>query len=97
MKEENKNKLTAIGITVIISGLLTYWGIQGIGVYGMALFILTPLFIGMCPVIIYGRKQSVTLKQPGTGYVQNRHEKNTPTNIHSNLILSQWTNKDNYR
>jgi hypothetical protein len=55
--------LTAIGITVIISGLLTYWGIQGIGVYGMALFILTPLFIGMCPVIIYGRKRQVTTKQ----------------------------------
>lgn len=63
MKEETKSKLTAIGITVIISGLLTYWGIQGIGVYGMALFILTPLLIGMCPVIIYGRKQSVTAKQ----------------------------------
>jgi hypothetical protein len=63
MKEENKSKLTAIGTTVIISGLLTYWGIQGIGVYGMALFILTPLFIGMCPVIIYGRKRQVTPKQ----------------------------------
>ena len=63
MKDENKTKWTAIGITVIISGLLTYWGIQGIGVYGMALFLLTPLFIGMCPVIIYGRKRPVTTKQ----------------------------------
>lgn len=63
MKEENKSKWTAIGITVIISGLMTYWGIQGIGVYGMALFILTPLFIGMAPVIIYGRKRPVTTKQ----------------------------------
>lgn len=63
MKEENKSKWTAMGITVIISGLLTYWGIQGIGVYGMALFILTPLFIGMAPVIIYGRKRPVTTKQ----------------------------------
>lgn len=63
MTEENKSKLTAIGVTVIISGLLTFWGIQGIGVYGMALFVLTPLFIGMCPVIIYGRKRPVTTKQ----------------------------------
>jgi hypothetical protein len=63
MKEQNKSKLIAIGVTVIISGLLTYWGVEGIGVYGMALFILTPLFIGMCPVVIYGRKQSVTTKQ----------------------------------
>ena len=61
--KEDISKVIAIGVTVIISGLLTYWGIQGIGVYGMALFILTPLFIGMCPVIIYGRKQSVTTKQ----------------------------------
>jgi hypothetical protein len=63
MKEEDKSKLTAIAITVIISGLLTYWGIQGIGVYGMAMFILTPLFIGMCPVVIYGRKRPMTKRQ----------------------------------
>ncbi len=63
MMDDNKIKLIAIGTTVIISGLLTYWGIQGIGVYGMALFLLTPLFIGMCPVIIYGRKRTITLKQ----------------------------------
>lgn len=63
MIDDNKFKLIAIGTTVIISGLLTYWGIQGIGVYGMALFLLTPLFIGMCPVIIYGRKRAITLKQ----------------------------------
>lgn len=63
MKEEHKRKCIAIGVTVIISGLLTYWGIRGIGVYGMALFILTPLFIGMAPVIIYGRQRPVTKKQ----------------------------------
>jgi hypothetical protein len=63
MTEENKGKLKAIGVTVTISGLLTYWGVQGIGVYGMALFVLTPLFIGLCPVIIYGRKRTLTTKQ----------------------------------
>lgn len=60
MNEEKKIKWTAIAITVIISGLLTYWGIMGIGEYGMALFVLTPLFIGVCPVVIYGRKRSLT-------------------------------------
>jgi hypothetical protein len=63
MTEENKSKLTAIGITVIICGALTYWGILVIGVYGFALFLLTPLLIGMCPVIIYGRKRQVTTAQ----------------------------------
>jgi hypothetical protein len=60
MNEENKIKWTAVAITVIISGLLTYWGIMGIGEYGMALFVLTPLFIGIFPVVIYGRKRSLT-------------------------------------
>lgn len=60
MSEENKIKWIAVLVTVMISGLLTYWGINGIGEYGMALFVLTPLFIGVCPVIIYGRKKSLS-------------------------------------
>lgn len=38
LKEWNYDRLT-----VIISGLLTLWGIYGIGQYGIAFFILTPL------------------------------------------------------
>jgi hypothetical protein len=60
MKEHNKGKLVAITVTVIISGILTYWGILGIGVYGLALFVLTPMFIGFCPVVIYGHKRTVS-------------------------------------
>ena len=63
MTDDNRNKWIAIAVTVTVSGLLTYWGIHGIGVYGMALFILTPIFLGVCPVVIYGRKNSVTMKQ----------------------------------
>jgi hypothetical protein len=63
MTDDNRDKWIAIAVTVAFSGLLTYWGIQGIGVYGMALFILTPIFLGASPVIIYGRKNTVTIKQ----------------------------------
>jgi hypothetical protein len=41
-----KRKWTAVGLTVILSGLFTFLGIYGIGQYGIALFILTPVFIG---------------------------------------------------
>ena len=40
--DDKKRKLLAVSITVVISGLLTLWGIYGIGQYGIALFILTP-------------------------------------------------------
>jgi hypothetical protein len=63
MTADQKNKWIAIAITVTVAGLLTFWGIQGIGVYGLALFILTPLFLGACPIVIYGRKKMVTMKQ----------------------------------
>ena len=42
---ESKRRWLSIGITGIISGLLTVWGIYGIGEYGMALFILTPILL----------------------------------------------------
>lgn len=60
---DKKRKWTAIGITVVVSGLLTLWGIYGIGQYGIALFILTPIFIGACPTILYGLKNGITKKQ----------------------------------
>jgi hypothetical protein len=56
-------KWIAIGITVIVSGLLTLLGIYGIGEYGIALFVLTPLFLGAGPAIIYGSKRPVTRMQ----------------------------------
>lgn len=58
--DDKKRKWFAIGITVIISGLLTLLGIYGIREYGIAMFILTPLFIGSCSTILYGLKKEIT-------------------------------------
>ena len=55
-------KLVSVGITVLIAGLLTVWAIYGIGEYGIAVFILTPFFIGVSSTILYGYKQNITLK-----------------------------------
>lgn len=59
-KDKNKRTFVVVGLTVIIAGLLTIWGINGIGQYGIALFTLTPLFIGAGPTILYGYKHDIT-------------------------------------
>lgn len=61
--EKKKRKWTSVGITALIAGLLTIWGIYGIGQYGIALFVLTPLFIGAGSTILYGYKNKITKKQ----------------------------------
>lgn len=61
--DDNKRKWLAIGLTVAISGLLTVWGIYGIGEYGIALFVLTPLFIGAGSTILYGIKNNITYQK----------------------------------
>jgi hypothetical protein len=60
---DKKRKWTAVGVTVVVSGLLTLWGIYGIGQYGIALFILTPLFIGAGSTILYGIKKAITKRE----------------------------------
>lgn len=60
---DESRKRFAVGLTVIVAGLLTLLGIYGIGEYGMALFLLTPLFIGAAPTILYGQKKSVSKKE----------------------------------
>lgn len=62
-KELSKQKWVFILSTVLISGLLTLWGVYGIKRYGIALFILTPLFIGFSPVALYMRKQDLSRKK----------------------------------
>jgi hypothetical protein len=57
--DDLKRKAFAIGLTTFLAGLMTVWGIYGYGSYGMALFILTPLFIGAAPVLLYGYKKSI--------------------------------------
>ena len=53
-------KCLAIGVTVLLAGLLTLWGIYQIGEYGVALFMVTPLFIGAAPGILYGIKKEIS-------------------------------------
>ncbi|MFV5689244.1 hypothetical protein ACM55M_11540 [Flavobacterium sp. ZT3R25] len=57
---EPKRKWVSIIITVLISGILSLWGIYGIGEYGIALFILTPFLIGFCSTLLYGYKNKIT-------------------------------------
>lgn len=57
--DDLKRKAVAIGLTVFLAGIMTVWGIYGYGSYGMALFILTPLFIGAAPALLYGYKRSI--------------------------------------
>jgi hypothetical protein len=63
LTNDRNRKLTAVGLTSIIAGLLTIWGIYGIGEYGIALFILTPIFIGASSTIFYGLKKEITKKE----------------------------------
>ncbi|MEM7550930.1 MAG: hypothetical protein AAF363_14700 [Bacteroidota bacterium] len=61
--ELNKRKWIAIAITVILATPLTIWGIYGIGEYGLALFILTPLFIGVVSTILFGHGRILTKRE----------------------------------
>lgn len=56
---DNKRKWIAVGVTVAISILLTLLGIYFYRDYGIALFILTPFFMGACPAILYGSKKQI--------------------------------------
>ena len=58
-QEKNKRIFVSVGLTILISGLLTLWVIYGIGQYGIALFILTPLLLGAMPTILYGYGQKI--------------------------------------
>jgi hypothetical protein len=59
----NKRKWTIVSFVVVISWLLTWWGVYGIGEYGIALFVLTPIFIGTGSTIMYGYNQQITKRQ----------------------------------
>ena len=60
---DKKRQWIAIAITVVISMLLTLVGIYLIGEYGIALFVLTPFFMGACPAVLYGLKREVTKRE----------------------------------
>lgn len=58
-----KRKWVSITITVCIAGILSLWGIYGVGEYGIALFVLTPFLIGFCSTFLYGYRNKITLSQ----------------------------------
>ena len=53
----------AIVLTVVLAGALSWWGVYGIETYGMGLFVLTPLLIGLCPTVVYGYGCSINLTE----------------------------------
>lgn len=57
-ENDRKRKWVAVSITVLIAALFTLWGIYGFGQYGIALFVLTPLFMGAGSTLIYGLKKA---------------------------------------
>ena len=62
-KDRKKKRWMAIGLTILLATPLTVWGIYGIGEYGLALFVLTPLFIGLVSTVLYGYNESLTKKE----------------------------------
>ncbi len=59
-EEKRKRKWFSIGITILISGLFTLWGIYKVEQYGIALFIFTPFFIGCFSTILYGYNRTIS-------------------------------------
>ena len=53
----------AIGGTVLLAGGLSWWGVYAIDNYGMALFVLTPVLIGLAPTVLYGYGRSISLTE----------------------------------
>ncbi|WP_035758006.1 hypothetical protein [Hugenholtzia roseola] len=61
--DNKKRKWLAIGLTILLAGILTLWGIYGLGEYGIAPFVLTPLFMGASSTILYGLKKEIAYKE----------------------------------
>lgn len=53
-------KWVAVGITVPVATALTAWGIYAIEEYGIALFIFTPLLIGILSSALYGYGRKIS-------------------------------------
>ncbi len=63
LKNLQARKWRAILITDLIAWLFTVIGIYWFKEYGIGIFILTPLFIGVSSVIIYGSGQETKVKE----------------------------------
>ncbi len=62
-KEKGTRKWISAGVAAFVAGLLTVAGIFGLGEYGIALFILIPLFTGVAPTILYGYNSPITKRE----------------------------------
>lgn len=60
-EHDTKRRWVVAFFIALISGLFTLWGIYGIGEYGMAMFILTPVFIGVGSTVLYGWGRSLKM------------------------------------
>nr|WP_294861272.1 hypothetical protein [uncultured Fluviicola sp.] len=59
-ENDKRRKFIAIALTVFLSYLLTTIGVYALGEYGLSMFVITPIFMGICPVVIYGSKKNMT-------------------------------------
>ncbi|WP_299706887.1 hypothetical protein [uncultured Pontibacter sp.] len=59
----SKRKWLSVALTILVAAPLTWWGIYGIGEYGIALFILTPFLIGLLSVVLFGYERIITLRE----------------------------------
>lgn len=57
-----KRTWAAIGTTVAIAWLMTLFIIYVMEDYGLALFVLVPIFIGTCSAILYGHRREIEKK-----------------------------------
>jgi hypothetical protein len=60
---EKKRWWLAIGVTTAISVLQILFGIYVMEEYGMAMFVITPLFIGTSAVVVYGYGREITKRK----------------------------------
>jgi hypothetical protein len=58
-----KRKVFAIVATLLLCAPLTIWSIYGIGEYGIALFILIPILLGLCSTLILTYEKEITYKE----------------------------------
>ena len=60
---EKKRWWLGIGVTTAISVLQILFGIYVMEEYGMAMFVITPLFIGTSAVVVYGYGREITKRE----------------------------------
>ncbi|WP_205504499.1 hypothetical protein [Rufibacter psychrotolerans] len=61
-----KRKWLSVAVALALAGPLTIWGIYGIGEYGIALFIITPLLLGSASTIVFGYNRAVSYRESRT-------------------------------